>query len=162
MVHEPSSRSTMSNLTRLSAIDIGTNSAHLVVAEVSKDGGMRILDTDKVSLRLGQALDKRGYLSQEAIERTVATVAQMQEISRSHKAAIKAVATHATREAKNYKELIKAVHTKTGIRIQVIEGVEEARLVYLKNHYSSPYSKRLALWARWESTATGFYVLMLN
>lgn len=115
----------------IAAIDIGTNSAHLVVAIVLPSGSLKILDTEKVALRLGQALDKNRRLSKEAITRTVATMKSMQEISSSYTTRLRAVATHATREAVNYDELLSAIYNATGIEVEVIDGMEEARLSYL-------------------------------
>lgn len=59
----------------IAAIDIGTNSAHMVVAEMDHVGEMRILDSDKVNLRLGQAIGPDGHLSEDGIRRTVELLA---------------------------------------------------------------------------------------
>ncbi len=115
----------------IAAIDIGTNSAHLVVAIVLPGGSLKILDTEKVALRLGQALDKNRRLSKDAITRTVNTIKSMQEISSAYTSWLRAVATHATREAVNHDELLTAIYNVTGIEVELIDGMEEARLGFL-------------------------------
>ena len=113
------------------AIDIGTNSAHLVIAEMSEPGDLRILEKEKTSLRLGRALESDGRLNQDGIKRTVKALSEMNQICESYRARVRCVATHATREASNSAELIQAVRHATGIKIEMIDGVEEARLVFL-------------------------------
>ncbi|MDE3270198.1 MAG: Ppx/GppA phosphatase family protein [Pseudomonadota bacterium] len=116
---------------RLGVIDIGTNSCHLVVASISQSGQIDVLDTDKATLRLGMHIDAQGNLTQQAIQSTINAVTRMQEICKSHKAQVKAVATHAVRKAKNQQEIIQKVWDACGIRIDPIDGVEEARLIFL-------------------------------
>ncbi len=119
----------------IAAIDIGTNSAHMVLAEMDHVGEMRLLDTDKVNLRLGQAIDPEGNITPDGVRRTVETLSHMQQIIKPYNATIRAVATHAVREAKNFRQLLKEVEKTAGIKIQVIDGVEEARLVFLGMRY---------------------------
>ena len=119
----------------ITAIDIGTNSAHMVIAEMDHVGDMRILDSDKVTLRLGQALDEAGNLSEDALRRTVETLKHMQEISRPYGATTRAVATHATREAVNHRRLLAEIERASGIKVELIDGIEEARLVFLGMRY---------------------------
>jgi exopolyphosphatase/guanosine-5'-triphosphate,3'-diphosphate pyrophosphatase len=115
----------------IGAIDIGTNSAHLVVAQMTEPGAIRILEREKTSLRLGRALDAKGRIDADGIKRTVSALSKMQQICESYNARIRCVATHATREAANTEELIKVVRHSTGLKIEVIDGVEEARLIFL-------------------------------
>ena len=119
----------------IAAIDIGTNSAHMVLAEMDHVGEMRILDSDKVNLRLGQAIGEDGNLSEDGIRRTVEALKHMQEIIRPYGAAIRAVATHAAREAKNHKRLLREIERASGIKVEMIDGIEEARLVFLGMRY---------------------------
>jgi len=115
----------------IAAIDIGTNSIHLVVARMDDSGHMKILDMDKVAVRLGEAIAPHGAIQRDGIQRTVETLTHMQEIASAYDCRVRAVATHATREATNYHELLDAVLDRTGIRVEVIDGIEEARLVFL-------------------------------
>lgn len=116
---------------RLGVIDIGTNSCHLVVASISQSGQIDVLDTDKSPLRLGMHIDTQGNLTTTALQSTITTIARMQEICKSHNAQVKAVATHAVRKAKNQQEFIQKVWDACGVRIDPIDGVEEARLIFL-------------------------------
>jgi exopolyphosphatase/guanosine-5'-triphosphate,3'-diphosphate pyrophosphatase len=129
----------------IAAIDIGTNSAHLVIAKMDKQSGLRVLDTDKVSLRLGQAVDSAGNITADGIFRTVEAVNHMKELTKSYNASIRAVATHATREAHNYRELLDSVRAETGIEVEVIDGVEEARLVFLGMGFGLPIGGKSCL-----------------
>jgi exopolyphosphatase/guanosine-5'-triphosphate,3'-diphosphate pyrophosphatase len=119
----------------IAAIDIGTNSAHMVVAEMDHIGEMRILDTDKVNLRLGQALDETGNITEDGINRAVQTLSHMRQIADSYRAGVRAVATHATREAVNHKKLLTRIEKEAGVRVEIIDGIEEARLVFLGMRY---------------------------
>jgi exopolyphosphatase/guanosine-5'-triphosphate,3'-diphosphate pyrophosphatase len=118
-------------VTNYAAIDIGTNSAHLAVASVNSDGVMKILDQDKVTLRLGDAFDSEQNITEEAIERTIAAVQRLKEISSSYNPHFRCVATHAIRSARNSHDLINRVKAGTGIAIETIDGTEEARLIAL-------------------------------
>ena len=119
----------------IAAIDIGTNSAHLVIAEMDHAGEMRVLDSDKVTLRLGQAIDPDGNISQTGIDRTVAALSHMREIVKPFKATTRAVATHATREARNYRKFLQCLEQDAGIKVELIDGIEEARLAFLGMRY---------------------------
>jgi exopolyphosphatase/guanosine-5'-triphosphate,3'-diphosphate pyrophosphatase len=121
--------------TILSAIDIGTNSAHLVVAQMTAAQGLKILDTNKIVLRLGAAFDSSKNLRQEAINRTIAAVRHLRDVASAYGPTIRCVATHAVREAKNHHDLIEQVQDATGIVIEIIDGIEEARLIALGMNY---------------------------
>ena len=129
----------------IAAIDIGTNSAHLVVAQMDHVGEMRVLDTDKTVLRLGEAFDEEGRLSQDAIERTVQTIRHMKKISAAFSPLHRVVATHATREARNHQELLKAVAAATDLQVELIDGIEEARLAFLGMRYGLALSGQQCL-----------------
>lgn len=122
----------------IAAIDIGTNSAHMVIAQMDHVGEMRVLDSDKVTLRLGQAIDASGNLTDDGIRRTVEALSHMQEIIAPYVkagATVRAVATHATREAKNHRRLLQEILKTAGVKVEMIDGIEEARLVFLGMRY---------------------------
>ncbi len=119
----------------IAAIDIGTNSFHLVVARMDDAGHMKILDMDKVAVRLGRSIGANGAITRDGIVRAVEALRHMQEISSAYECRMRAVATHATREATNSHELLEAIHLATGIKVEVIDGIEEARLVFLGMRY---------------------------
>lgn len=115
----------------LAAIDIGTNSFHLVVARVNEKGIIKILTREKEVVRLGKSSTDMKYLSQDAIRRGIQTLKRFKLICDSFNAQVRAVATSATREALNKSEFIDRAYETTGIKIEVVSGFEEARLIYL-------------------------------
>jgi exopolyphosphatase/guanosine-5'-triphosphate,3'-diphosphate pyrophosphatase len=127
------SRSTPSRR-RLAAIDVGTNSIRLIVAEAQQDGSYRILDDEKEITRLGQGLGKTGKIDPGAIEHTAVTIQRMKSIAEGYGAsgngAIRVVGTSAAREASNTEVLAKQIHERTGLDLCVIPGEEEAMLAY--------------------------------
>jgi exopolyphosphatase/guanosine-5'-triphosphate,3'-diphosphate pyrophosphatase len=112
------------------AIDIGTNSFHLVVARALHGGGFEVVTTEKEMVRLGSGGGDMKRLEPDAIERGVAALTRMVGVARSLGAEVTAVATSAVREAQNRDELLDRVHRELGITIDVISGYEEARLIY--------------------------------
>ncbi len=116
---------------RIAAIDIGTNSIHMIVAELHRGGGYRVVDKEKEMVQLGLSSLGGAPLSDEAVERGVAAIAHMAEVARGWKAEeIIAVATSAVREAPNRREFIKRVKDAADVRVKVISGEEEADYIY--------------------------------
>src|SRR5262245_22378002 len=114
---------------RLGAIDIGTNSIRLIVAEVEPDGGYRVLDEEREMTRLGHGLFARGRLASEPIERSLAALARMKVIADGFMVAeLRAVATSAVREAANGRAFCQEVRRRCGLRVEIISGEEEAQL----------------------------------
>ena len=121
---------------RIAAIDIGTNSIHMIVVQVRPDLSFEIIDREKDMVRLGAGgLDGRS-LTPTAIASALQTLAKFRRLADSHKVdEIVAAATSATREAENGGDFIAEVDRLTGIRIRVITGTEEARLIHLAAGY---------------------------
>lgn len=113
------------------AIDIGTNSIHLVVARLDEQGGIEVLTREKESVRLGEGAGEMSCLSDDAMDRGIATLARMRRVADVYGATIDAVATSAVREASNREVFIRRADKEAGIDVQVISGVEEARLIHL-------------------------------
>lgn len=114
---------------RLAAIDVGTNSIRLVVAEVEPDGGYRVLDEERSMTRLGSGLDKSGALSREAMLRSVEALAKMKAIADGFRVGqLRAIATSAVREASNGSEFRAEVKRRCGVNVEVISAAEEGRL----------------------------------
>jgi exopolyphosphatase/guanosine-5'-triphosphate,3'-diphosphate pyrophosphatase len=114
---------------RLAAIDIGTNSIRLIVAEVEPDGRYKVLDEEREMTRLGHSLFSRGRLASESIERSLAALAKMKVIADGFEVAeLRAVATSAVREASNGRAFCQEVRRRCGVRVEVISGEEEAQL----------------------------------
>lgn len=114
-------------------IDIGTNSVRVLVVRISPDYMFTVLSRQKEHVRLGEKeFSGSGDLRADAIERTVLVCRHFAELARSFGAReIVAVATAATREARNRNVLIERVRREAGLDVRVIPGKEEARLTYL-------------------------------
>jgi exopolyphosphatase/guanosine-5'-triphosphate,3'-diphosphate pyrophosphatase len=116
--------------TTLAALDLGTNSFHLVVARLVGDDGFEVLTREKEMVRLGHGGGEMKEISPESMSRAVAALTRMRKVADSAGAPIRAVATSATREASNAAEFLAAAH-EAGVDVEVISGVEEARLIHL-------------------------------
>jgi exopolyphosphatase/guanosine-5'-triphosphate,3'-diphosphate pyrophosphatase len=116
---------------RLAAIDVGTNTIRLTVAEVQEDDTYRVLDEEREMVRLGERLDRTGRLSEEAIQRGLAAIGKMKAIADGFKInEIRAIATSAVREAANGRSFIREVARQHKVNIEVISGDEEAQLAF--------------------------------
>jgi len=130
----------------LAAIDVGTNSFHLIVVKTKETGDFEIIDREREVIRLGEGSSGNiKYIKPEVFGRAIATLKRFKGIADSHNAVIRAVATSAVREAYNKNEFIQAVLEKTGIEIEVISGYEEARLIYLGTMKAVPIFNKKAL-----------------
>jgi exopolyphosphatase/guanosine-5'-triphosphate,3'-diphosphate pyrophosphatase len=117
-------------VSRVAAIDCGTNSIRLLIADVS-EGKFRELYRTMEIVRLGEGVDKNKSFDPAAIERTLrATAAFSEEIARRGVTAIRFCATSATRDAENRALFIDGVREILGIEPEVISGNEEARLSF--------------------------------
>ncbi|MCY4622366.1 MAG: Ppx/GppA phosphatase family protein [bacterium] len=121
----------MRNSTPLAAIDVGTNSVHMVIARPVDGGTPEVLAREKVSVRLGQGATDMKHLRHDAIERAVAALTEFRHIADAYGAEVVAVATSAVREAENRRDFQQRVRDETGVRVEVISGTEEARLIHL-------------------------------
>ncbi len=121
---------------RIAAIDIGTNSIHMIVVQVRPDLSFEVIDREKDMVRLGAGgLDGR-QLTPTAMKAALQTLAKYHRVAQSHKVdEVVAAATSAVREAENGGDFIAEVERQTGIRIRVISGTEEARLIHLAAGY---------------------------
>jgi exopolyphosphatase / guanosine-5'-triphosphate,3'-diphosphate pyrophosphatase len=121
---------------RIAAIDIGTNSVHMIVVRVRPDLSYEVIDREKAMVRLGAGgLDGRA-LTPEAMSAALTALSKFKRLADSHGVdEIVAAATSATREAKNGAEFLAEIETRTGIRPRVISGTEEARLIHLAAVY---------------------------
>jgi exopolyphosphatase/guanosine-5'-triphosphate,3'-diphosphate pyrophosphatase len=117
----------------LAAIDIGTNSIHMVVVRIDPHlSAFTIIAREKDTIRLGDREQKTGKLAPDAIERAIATLKRCKDLASSldvHQ--IIAVATSATREAVNGAQFLQQIHQEVGLKVDLISGLEEARRIYL-------------------------------
>ena len=136
----------MFRVTRVAAIDCGTNSIRLLVADVAPDGSLTDLVRRMEVVRLGQGVDRTGELAPEALARTL-------EMTREYAATIaelgaervRFVATSATRDARNRQEFVDGVREILGVEPEVVAGDEEAELSFagatsvLGSAYDGPF-----------------------
>ncbi|MCU1458325.1 MAG: exopolyphosphatase [Actinomycetia bacterium] len=116
---------------RIAALDLGSNSFHLLVAEVQPDGTFVPLVREKEMLRLGDAVSRHGSIPPDRLEQAITCVRRMGQIAEAAGATeIAAVATSAVRSAANGDEFVDRVETEAGIKVEVISGLREATLIF--------------------------------
>ncbi|VAX21254.1 Exopolyphosphatase [hydrothermal vent metagenome] len=136
----------MSKNYKLAALDIGTNSFHLIVVSVTPSGDFEIIDEAREVIRLSEgSTEETKVIKPESVKRGVEVIHRFQKIANSHGVELRAVATSAVREANNKDEFLKTVFEKTGVKIEIINGVEEAQLIYLGILKALPISDKYAL-----------------
>ncbi|MES9588307.1 Ppx/GppA phosphatase family protein [Streptomyces sp. NPDC007076] len=136
-------------MSRVAAIDCGTNSIRLLVADVDPSTGELVeLDRRMEIVRLGQGVDRTGRLAPEALERTFAACRQYAAVIEEHGARrIRFVATSASRDAENRDEFVRGVLEILGVEPEVISGGQEAEFSFTgatkelagRDHLAKPY-----------------------
>ena len=115
----------------LAIIDLGTNTFHLLIAEIDEREDFRIVDKFKEPVELGEGGLDSGKISDAAFERGLQAMRRLQQvISQRQISEVRAFATSAIRSASNGKDLITAIKAETGIDAKIINGNEEASLIY--------------------------------
>ncbi len=119
-------------VTRVAAIDCGTNSIRLLVADVDPAAGTLVdLERSNEVVRLGQGVDRTGLLAPQALDRTLAAARRYREVCEGLGVeAVRFVATSATRDARNRSEFVDGVRAALGVDPEVVAGDEEARLSF--------------------------------
>lgn len=116
----------------LAAIDIGSNAIRMAVARVENQGNLEIVENSRVPVRLGKDAFTLGYFTEETIQMAIGTFLRFRNIAQVFDVKqVRAVATSAMREASNSHILIDRVASQTGIQIEIISEIEEARLIHL-------------------------------
>lgn len=116
---------------RIAALDMGTNSFHLVIVEQKPNGKLNLLDREREIIRLGsQQGNNLSFISNDEIERAISVIKRFITLAEHYNAKIRAVATSAVREAKNQKEFIDTILKETGVFVEVIDGHKEAELIF--------------------------------
>jgi exopolyphosphatase/guanosine-5'-triphosphate,3'-diphosphate pyrophosphatase len=130
----------------LAAVDIGTNSVHLVLARVKGLQGFEVLEREKEMVRLGSGGGDMKHLDENAIDRAIAVLARFREVADVYGAGVTAVATSAVREAENRSVFLSRARTEAQMEVEIISGVEEARLIHLGVLQAVPvFDQRLLL-----------------
>ncbi|MFQ5604296.1 MAG: Ppx/GppA family phosphatase [bacterium] len=127
-------------MSRLAAIDIGTNTALLLVAEVSDKGEIRPLYQEEKIVRLGEGVDKNKKLSEQAIARTLRALrAYFHLAAQFHAERVLITGTSAVRDAANRSELIHQIKSEFGVELQILSGAKEARVTYFGALSNKPH-----------------------
>jgi exopolyphosphatase/guanosine-5'-triphosphate,3'-diphosphate pyrophosphatase len=133
-------------MSKIAVIDIGTNSIHMVLADVLPDFSYKILDRFKDVARLGDGAFATQRLSEEAMARGLSVINRLATLAKNKGYdRLIAVATSAVREAKNGGDFIDLVKEQTGLTVRVISGTEEARLIFLGIKNSVPMTEQASL-----------------
>ena len=129
---------------RIAAIDIGTNSFHLLVAAVDpKLRTFRIIQAEKATTRLGERDPETGELTEAAMQRGLETLRQFRDLAASHRVEqIVTAATSAVREAPNGRDFLQTILDDLGMEVDLVSGPEEARLIYLGVLSGMPFGDR--------------------
>ncbi|WP_106402948.1 Ppx/GppA phosphatase family protein [Actinocorallia populi] len=116
-------------MTRVAAIDCGTNSVRLLIADIGEE--LRDVEREMRIVRLGQGVDETGELAPEALERTFKEMRAYAELIERHGAErVRVVATSATRDARNRADFVAGVDEIFGVKPEVVTGEEEAQLSF--------------------------------
>jgi exopolyphosphatase / guanosine-5'-triphosphate,3'-diphosphate pyrophosphatase len=131
---------------KLAAIDIGSNSIHLVIVRAVKGQHLEIIDREKEMVRLGSGTLRKHRLSKETIERAITTLRRFKKMAEAnHAELIITTATSAVRESRNAEEFIERARKEVGLDVQLLPGVEEARLIALAVSEVTDFNDRRAL-----------------
>lgn len=116
---------------RLAVVDIGTNTIKFSVFEVPDTGVPLLLASDAETVRLGADIDRTGMIGSDRALRAVSALRRFERVARAAGAkTLVGVATEAFRSASNGPDVLATIHASTGWRLQVIDGLEEARLTF--------------------------------
>ena len=116
---------------RIAAIDIGTNSVHMIVVQIRPDRSFEVVDREKEMVRLGSGGLGGRALTDPSMAAALQVLSKFKRLAESHDVdEIVAAATSAVREADNGRKFLNTVRQRTGIRVRVISGTEEARLIH--------------------------------
>lgn len=116
---------------RVAALDVGTNSIRLVVAETDPNRGFRVVADVKETTRLGGGMYEDNLLDTEAMNRTVAALGRLRGIAEAHQVErLRAIGTAAVREAQNQRDFLELAEREANVEIEVVDSEREARLAF--------------------------------
>ena len=120
------------NSRTVAAIDLGSNSFHMIVAKLDESGTLSVIDRLRETVRLGGGLKDNGKLSKESMERALGCTERFgQRIRALPRGDVRIVGTNTLRVARNAESFLRAAEENFGHPIEVVSGREEARLIYL-------------------------------
>ena len=114
----------------LAAVDMGTNSFHMVVVRADKQGRFQLMDTEKDDVRLGSGSPDLSVITPDAEDRALAALRRFKILAQTRNAEMRVVATSAVREARNRRTFVRRVRDTVGLQVEVLPGTEEACLIY--------------------------------
>eukprot|EP00897_Mesotaenium_endlicherianum_P004785 jgi/Mesen1/4334/ME000022S03625 len=115
----------------LAAVDLGTNSFHMVIVKAKDNGRFEIEDVEKEDVRLGSGSAGFSMITPDAEERALSAIKRLKKIATNRKAVMRVVATSAVREARNKRTFVRRIREATGVDVEVLSGREEACLIYM-------------------------------
>lgn len=117
--------------TRIAAIDIGSNSIRQIIADVSPNGSIRVIDELKAAPRLGAGVERTGRLGEVAMQNALAALGRMAALAKQLGAKrTEVIATSAVRAASNGQLFLDLVREETGLRVKIVNGEDEAALSF--------------------------------
>jgi len=124
----------------IAAIDVGTNTAKLVVADLSEDGSLNVVADARRFVRLGEGVDKTGCIQPAALARLVLALRDLRGIAEDHDAeSIVIGATSASRDAQNGDDLVETVRREVGLDYTILSGQDEAAFAFAGALSSFPH-----------------------
>jgi exopolyphosphatase/guanosine-5'-triphosphate,3'-diphosphate pyrophosphatase len=131
---------------RIAAIDVGSNSVHMIVCRVGPDLSFEVIDREKDMIRLGASGFEGRKLPDTNIQTALQTLSKFRRLAESHGVEeIIAAATSAVRESENGGDFIRAARRELGMRVRVISGTEEARLIHRAAAYAAGLGRHPAV-----------------
>lgn len=132
----------------VAVIDLGTNTFHLLIAEQATDGKPRTLHRETFVAKIGQGGISHGFLTEEAFSKTLDALEGFRKRINQFGIALPdvfATATSAIRNARNGPRLVEEINSRTGIRVQVISGDQEAEYIYYGVRAAVPLGEQTSL-----------------
>lgn len=131
---------------KIAVIDCGTNTFNLIISQVDHDKVIAKLKNDRISVRLGEGGINSGLIAETPYQRGIKAMEQFKEqLAAFQVDQVLAFATSAIRDAKNGQDFVKEVFQKTGIQIEIIDGYQEADLIYKGNAAALKLGKQTSL-----------------
>jgi len=142
-------RKKLNDKKHIAVLDIGTNSFHLIIVEVNNNNSFKIIDRERDVLRLStektnSSSESFKIISENEIRQAIDLIKKYKKLVEIYNAEFKIVATSAVREADNSKYFVNKVYEETGVPINILDGKEEGRLIYLAviNNFDEFKNKR--------------------
>jgi exopolyphosphatase / guanosine-5'-triphosphate,3'-diphosphate pyrophosphatase len=115
---------------RLAALDLGSNSFHVMVVEVRGDGSFETIAREKLVLRLGEVVSAQGFIDDDNVGRAIDAARQLNAIAAAAGAEVTAVATDAFRSAANGEDVADRIAAEIGVPVRILHGLDEAALTF--------------------------------